>query len=43
MTPADFVATLARWYTAEIGRQPYVIHGLLRTADALSPVPDAPT
>ena len=32
---------LAGWYTAEIGRQPYVIYGLLRTADALSPVPAA--
>ena len=39
MTPAGIVATLAGWYTAEIGRQPYVIYGLLRTADALSPVP----
>src|SRR5947209_13518528 len=41
MTPAGIVATLAGWYTAEIGRQPYVIYGLLRTADALSPVPAA--
>jgi cytochrome bd ubiquinol oxidase subunit I len=41
MTPSGFVATLAGWYTAEIGRQPYLIHGLLRTADSLSPVPAA--
>jgi len=39
--PGRHRATLAGWYTAEIGRQPYVIYGLLRTADALSPVPAA--
>lgn len=37
-TPAGFIATVAGWYTAEIGRQPWVIFGLLRTADAVSPV-----
>src|SRR4030081_554450 len=39
MTPSGVVATLAGWYTAEIGRQPFVITGMMRTADALSPVP----
>jgi cytochrome d ubiquinol oxidase subunit I len=39
MTPAGLVATLGGWYTAEIGRQPWVITGMMRTADALSPVP----
>jgi cytochrome d ubiquinol oxidase subunit I len=39
MTPSGVVATLGGWYTAEIGRQPWVITGLMRTADALSPVP----
>jgi len=38
-TPLGFVAVLAGWYTAEIGRQPWVVYGLLRTADATSPVP----
>lgn len=38
MTPAGFTAILAGWYTAEIGRQPYVVYGLLRTVDAASPV-----
>src|SRR5262249_13100196 len=38
MTPAGLLATLGGWYTAEIGRQPYVVYGLLRTADAVSPV-----
>jgi cytochrome d ubiquinol oxidase subunit I len=36
MAPAGFIAVLAGWYTAEIGRQAYVIYGLLRTADAVS-------
>jgi cytochrome d ubiquinol oxidase subunit I len=39
MTPSGVVATLGGWYTAEIGRQPYVITGLMRTADAVSPAP----
>jgi len=38
MTPAGFVAVLAGWYTTEIGRQPYVVYGLLRTADAATPI-----
>src|SRR5688572_6977543 len=38
MTPAGFVAILAGWYTTEIGRQPYVIYGLMRTADAATPL-----
>ena len=37
--PSGFVATLAGWYVAEMGRQPWVVYGLLRTADAVSPVP----
>lgn len=41
MGPAGFVAVLAGWITTEVGRQPYVIYGLLRTADAASPL-DAP-
>jgi cytochrome bd ubiquinol oxidase subunit I len=36
--PAGFVAVLAGWITAEVGRQPYVVYGVLRTADAISPV-----
>jgi cytochrome d ubiquinol oxidase subunit I len=30
---------LAGWFVAEVGRQPWVVYGLLRTADAVSPVP----
>ena len=34
MSPAGFIAVLAGWYTTEIGRQPYVIYGLMRTDEA---------
>lgn len=37
LTLSGFVAILAGWYVVEIGRQPYVVYGLLRTADAVSP------
>ena len=36
--PSGFVAVLAGWVAAEVGRQPYVVYGVLRTADAVSPV-----
>jgi cytochrome d ubiquinol oxidase subunit I len=36
-TPLGFVATLTGWYVAEIGRQPFTVHGLLRTEDSASP------
>jgi cytochrome d ubiquinol oxidase subunit I len=38
MTPAGFVAVLAGWYTTEIGRQPYVVYGLMRTAQAATAI-----
>ncbi|HEV2557749.1 MAG TPA: cytochrome ubiquinol oxidase subunit I [Microvirga sp.] len=38
MTPSGFGAVLFGWFTAEIGRQPWVVYGQLRTADAVSPV-----
>lgn len=38
MGPAGFVAVIAGWTVAEVGRQPYVIYGVLRTAEAVSPV-----
>jgi cytochrome d ubiquinol oxidase subunit I len=38
MAPAGFIAVLAGWITTETGRQPYTIYGLLRTADAASPL-----
>jgi len=38
MGPAGFVAILAGWVTTEVGRQPYTVYGLLRTANSLGPV-----
>ena len=35
--PLPFVATLTGWFTAEIGRQPWTVYGLMRTADAVTP------
>jgi cytochrome bd ubiquinol oxidase subunit I len=40
--PLPFVAILTGWYTAEVGRQPWAIYGLLRTADAMTPFLTAP-
>ena len=42
MTFSGWVATVAGWYVTEIGRQPFIVYGLLRTADVASDVP-APT
>ncbi len=41
MTFSGWVATLAGWYVTEIGRQPYLVFGLLRTAEAASGVPSS--
>ena len=41
MAPSGFAAVIAGWITTEVGRQPYVVYNLLRTADAASPL-DAP-
>src|SRR3546814_4561924 len=35
---SGFVAVIAGWVTTEVGRQPYTIYGLLRTADSVSPL-----
>lgn len=35
--PLPFVATLTGWFTAEVGRQPWTVYGVLRTADSVSP------
>lgn len=37
MGPAGVIAILAGWLTTEIGRQPWVVYGILRTADAVTP------
>lgn len=36
MGPTGLIALLAGWMTTEIGRQPWVVYGLLRTSDAVS-------
>ena len=38
MGPSGFVAVLAGWITTEVGRQPYTVYGLLRTANSASPI-----
>ncbi|MDH5539957.1 MAG: cytochrome ubiquinol oxidase subunit I [Rhizobacter sp.] len=39
MTFSGWVATVAGWFVTEIGRQPFIVYGLLRTADVASAVP----
>jgi cytochrome bd ubiquinol oxidase subunit I len=38
MGPAGFVAVIAGWVTTEVGRQPFTVYGLLRTAESVSPL-----
>ncbi len=38
MAPLGFIATIAGWLTAEIGRQPWVVYHLMRTHDAISAI-----
>jgi cytochrome d ubiquinol oxidase subunit I len=39
VTPFGFIATEAGWTVTEVGRQPWVVTGVLRTADAVTPMP----
>ncbi len=39
MTFSGWIATLAGWYVTEIGRQPWLVTGILKTEQAVSPVP----
>jgi cytochrome d ubiquinol oxidase subunit I len=39
MTFSGWIAVVAGWYTTEIGRQPWLVHGVLTTAEAAGPVP----
>ncbi|MEC8785673.1 MAG: cytochrome ubiquinol oxidase subunit I, partial [Pseudomonadota bacterium] len=41
MAFSGWIATLAGWYVTEIGRQPYLVSGVLRTADAVTQLPPA--
>ena len=38
LTPSGFIAVLAGWFVTEIGRQPYIVYNVMRTAEAASPV-----
>jgi cytochrome d ubiquinol oxidase subunit I len=40
--PLPYIAILTGWFTAEVGRQPWTIYGVLRTADAVTPFLTAP-
>ena len=37
--PLGFIAIEAGWTVTEVGRQPWIIHGVMRTADAVTPMP----
>lgn len=39
MAFSGWVATVSGWYVTEVGRQPWLVTGVLKTADAVSPVP----
>jgi cytochrome d ubiquinol oxidase subunit I len=38
-TPAGMIAIEAGWVVTEVGRQPWIIHGVMRTAEAVTPMP----
>jgi cytochrome d ubiquinol oxidase subunit I len=38
LSPIGIIAILCGWITTEVGRQPYVVYGVLRTVDAHSPI-----
>lgn len=39
IAPFGFLATEAGWFTTEVGRQPWIVFGVMRTRDAVSPMP----
>jgi cytochrome d ubiquinol oxidase subunit I len=41
MSFSGWVATLAGWYVTEIGRQPFIVYGLVRTAEVASKTPSS--
>jgi cytochrome bd ubiquinol oxidase subunit I len=38
-TPLGFIALEAGWVVTEVGRQPWIIYGIMRTSEALTPMP----
>ncbi|MDG4946422.1 cytochrome ubiquinol oxidase subunit I [Weeksellaceae bacterium KMM 9713] len=41
LVPFPYIANITGWYTAELGRQPWLVYGLLRTSDGISPTVSA--
>lgn len=39
ITPLGFIAVEAGWTVTEVGRQPWILHGIMRTANAVTPMP----
>jgi cytochrome d ubiquinol oxidase subunit I len=39
-TPFGYIALEAGWTVTEVGRQPWIIYGIMRTADAVTPMPE---
>ena len=39
IAPMGFLAIEAGWTVTEVGRQPWIVYGVLRTADAVTPMP----
>jgi len=37
LVPFPYIANITGWYTAELGRQPFLVYGLLRTTEGVSP------
>ncbi|MGB5555218.1 MAG: cytochrome ubiquinol oxidase subunit I, partial [Flavobacteriaceae bacterium] len=37
LVPFPYIANITGWYTAELGRQPYLVYGLLKTSEGISP------
>ena len=36
LTPTGFIAVLAGWHVTEVGRQPWIVQGVMRTSEALT-------
>jgi cytochrome d ubiquinol oxidase subunit I len=39
ITPAGFIAVEAGWFVTEVGRQPWIIYGILKTSESVTPMP----
>ena len=39
LTPAGFIAVEAGWIVTEVGRQPWIIYGILKTSESVTPMP----